>query len=69
MNEIKKYWKAVAGFVVPAIVVLGTAITAGSDGGTTLPTSEWVAAIIAAFGTSGVVYTGPNKQSQTDKAG
>ena len=69
MNEIKKYWKAVAGFVVPAIVVLGTAITAGSDGGTTITTSEWVAAIIAAFGTSGVVYTVPNKQSQTDKAG
>jgi len=52
---VKRYRKAIAGFIVPALVILGYAVTVGSDGGATVTAAEWIAAAIAALGTGSTV--------------
>lgn len=61
MKGIGKYWKAIAGFVAPGAVALGAALTAGSDGGTSITTTEWISAGIACVVTSAAVYRVQNK--------
>jgi hypothetical protein len=61
MNKIGQYWKAVVAFVVPGAVLIGSAVTAGSDGGSHITTAEWVTAIIACIVTSGGVAAVANK--------
>lgn len=55
-QKINEARKAVAGFVVPGLIMLATALREGSDQGTAVSTAEWVEVIIAALATGGVVY-------------
>lgn len=66
-TKIGQAAKAVVGFVAPAVVSLGVAVTAGSDGGSSITTSEWFTAVIAALVTSGFVYGVPNASSGNEK--
>lgn len=56
VDKIAEYRKAIAAFLVPALVVLGAALV---DGVVTL--QEWIAVAIAALGTSTVVGVVPNE--------
>jgi hypothetical protein len=60
-ERVAEYRKAIAGFLVPALAVLGTSLFAGSDGGTTITASEWVTIAIAALGTSSAVAIVSNR--------
>lgn len=60
--NISKYWKAVVGFVAPGAVLIGSAVTVGSDGGTKITMSEWVTALVACVVTSAGVAAVSNKQ-------
>lgn len=70
-KKVGTYAKAIVGFVAPGIVTLGSALTAGSDGGTNITGSEWLTALIACLVTGGFVYAIPNKpyvQNDSDMA-
>lgn len=60
-EKIAEYRKAIAGLLVPALIVLGASLFAGSDGGTAVTLSEWVTIAIAALGTSTAVAGVANK--------
>jgi hypothetical protein len=53
------YWKAIIAFLVPGAVVIGSAVTSGSDGGTSITSAEWVTAVVAMIVTGGAVAAGP----------
>ena len=55
-SKIDQARKAVAAFVVPALVVIIAALTDGSDGGNSITTGEWLTAAVAALTASGSVY-------------
>jgi hypothetical protein len=59
MDKVKRYWKAIAGFVAPGVVLLGASLSEQSEGGTTVTTSEWVAVLVTMFATAGAVYLAP----------
>lgn len=59
MSKIAPYWKAVVGFVTPGAVLIGAAVTAASDGGTSITTAELVTAVVACVVTSGAVWAAP----------
>lgn len=59
IDKISEYRKAVAAFLVPALIVLGAAL---EDGVVTAP--EWIAVAIAALGTSAVVAAVPNRPAE-----
>ena len=61
LSKVGPYAKAVVGFVTPGLVILGTAITDASPGGSTVTQIEWVAIAIACITTGGVVFGVPNK--------
>jgi hypothetical protein len=61
MDKIRPYWKAVVGFVAPAAVTIGAAVTSSSDGGTRITQTEWITALVACVVTSAGVYGVPNK--------
>lgn len=63
IEKIAEYRKAIAGFVVPALVVLGTSLADG-----VVTAQEWIAVAIAAFGTSIVVGAVPNALSDKQVA-
>jgi hypothetical protein len=52
MSVIAQYWKAIVGFIAPGAVIIGSAVTESSDGGTAITTSEWVTALVACVVTS-----------------
>jgi hypothetical protein len=54
-------FKAIVGFLAPALVFLGGAVLADSDGGTAITSSEWLQALIAAVVTSAGVFAAGNK--------
>lgn len=56
MTNLAQYWKAVLAFIVPGVVTLGSAITAGSDGGNRITSTEWLTAAFACVLTAGAVY-------------
>lgn len=60
MSQLGHYWKAILGFVTPGLVILGTSITAGSDGGTRVTSTEWVTIAIACVATGGLVAAKAN---------
>lgn len=64
MSNLAQYWKAILGFVVPGVVTLGSAITDGSDGGSSITGTEWVTAAIACVLTAGAVYSKANAPEQ-----
>lgn len=61
LRTLATVWKAVVGFLAPAIVVLGSAVLDTSDGGSQITTAEWVTAAVAAVTTSVGVYTVRNR--------
>ncbi len=60
-DKIAPYWKAVLAFVAPGAVVIGSAVTEASDGGTAITGAEWVTAIVACIVTGSAVYAVPNR--------
>lgn len=56
IDKINEYRKAIAAFVVPALVVLAASY---ADGVVTV--QEWIAVVIAALGTSVAVGAVPNE--------
>lgn len=62
-TRIKRAAKALAAFVTPGLVLLGSAVVDASDGGTDITRSELVTALTAMFVTSGVVYNVRNGKS------
>jgi hypothetical protein len=63
VQRVDEARKAVAAFVVPALVALGSALLAGSDGGSGVSAAEWVTVVVAGLGTSGIVYEVRNARS------
>lgn len=63
MQKVDEARKALAGFLVPALVVLVAALLDDSHGGSEVTNVEWLQALIAALTTSGVVYTVRNGRS------
>lgn len=68
IDKIAEYRKALAGLLVPALLVLGASLLPDALGVVSVTATEWVAIAIAALGTSvavGVVknepYTGATK--------
>ena len=59
IDRIAEARKALAAFLVPALVVLAASL---EDGAVTA--AEWIAVAIAALGTAGVVYAVPNKDAK-----
>ena len=57
IQKIAEYRKAIAAFIVPALVVFGAALADGI-----ISPQEWVAVLIAALGTSVAVGTVPNRE-------
>lgn len=55
-QKINEARKAVAGVVVPGLIMLGSALRAGSDQGSAVSSAEWVEVLIAALLSGGVVY-------------
>ena len=65
METIAYYWKAIIGFTAPAAVVIGSAVTDASGGGSHITQAEWITALVAAVVTSGGVLVkrnGPRPQ-------
>lgn len=65
MDFIGRYWKAIVGFLVPAAVVITSAVQATSDGGTSVTKAEWITAICAAVVTSSGVGLVKNRTAPT----
>jgi hypothetical protein len=61
INRISPYWKSVVGFVAPGAVLVGSAVTDASQGGSTITTAEWVTAVVACVVTAAAVYRVPNE--------
>jgi hypothetical protein len=61
MNKLAPYWKTVVGFIAPGAVLIGSAVTEASDGGSTITAAEWVTAVVACIVTSAAVYGVPNR--------
>lgn len=59
-ERVAEVRKAIAGFLVPALVVLGGALTEGSPGGSHITAGEWLLVAIAGLSTGGVVYSARN---------
>lgn len=61
MNAVLPYLKAVLGFITPGAVILGSAVTQASDGGSAITAAEWVTAAVACVVTGSLVFGVPNK--------
>lgn len=64
MNKIAPYYKAVAGFGIPFLGSIGVALTAASDGGTSITAGEWVGAVVVGLISGGTVWGVPNKDPE-----
>lgn len=62
-QKINEARKAVAGFLVPGLVMLAAALRQGSDMGTAVSSAEWIEVAIAALATGGIVYGIKNADS------
>ena len=63
IEKLTEYRKAIAAFLVPALVVLGAAFADGA-----VSVQEWIAVAIAALGTSAIVGAVPNALTVTQRA-
>jgi len=61
MKNVGRYYKAIVGFVAPGAVVIGSAVTDSSSGGSTITTAEWVTAAVACVVTSASVAAVANR--------
>ena len=66
-TALQPYAKAIIGFITPGAVVIGSAVTATSDGGSSITGAEWVTAIVACIVTAGAVYAVPNHDPRGEK--
>ena len=64
VNAVLPYFKAVLGFLTPGAVILGSAVTEASDGGTRITQAEVITALVAMVVTGGAVYAAPNRDPQ-----
>lgn len=62
------YLKAVVGFVAPGAVVIGSAVTPASDGGTAITWPELVTAGVACIVTAAGVYATKNVETEASRA-
>lgn len=60
-EEVKKYTKAIVGFLAPGIVALGVAVQDSSPGGQVVTEAEWIGIAIACIGTGTGVYFARNR--------
>lgn len=60
MEAIAPYAKAVVAFIAPGAVVLTSAVTEASAGGTAVTSGEWITAACATVITAAGVYAIPN---------
>ena len=60
LHNAPRYWKGILGFAMPGLVVVGSAITGASDGGSRVTTYEWVTAALACLITGGAVTAKSN---------
>lgn len=56
---MSKYWKAILAFVAPGATLVIAAVTDGSQGGSTITTSEWITAVATCVVSASVVAAGP----------
>ena len=61
IDKIAEYRKALAGFLVPALLVLGASLLPDALGVVSVNATEWVAIAIAALGTGSVVAAVKNE--------
>jgi hypothetical protein len=61
VSSILPYLKTVFGFFTPGAVILGSAVTATSDGGANVTQAEWITALVACVVTGSLVFGVPNK--------
>jgi hypothetical protein len=61
LEKLAEYRKAVAGLLVPALVIFGGSLLETSDGKGAVTPFEWVTIVIAALGTSGTVAIVANR--------
>lgn len=61
MDKLTPYLKTVFGFLTPGAVILGSAVTEASDGGSNVTGAEWVTALVACVVTGSLVFGVPNK--------
>lgn len=64
IDKLSPYWKAVVAFITPGAVVLVSAVTEASAGGTVITSGEWITAVCAMLITAGGVYQIPNVEVQ-----
>ena len=64
LDKIAPYYKALAGFLVPFLGSLGTALVESSDNGSQITGSEWVQALLVGLVAGGAVFSIPNKDPQ-----
>lgn len=60
LDKIRPYTKAVVGFIAPGAVLLGSAVTDASVGGSSITAAEWVTAAVACVVTSAGVWRATN---------
>jgi hypothetical protein len=61
LEKVAPYYKAVAGFVVPFLGSLATALVESSDNASEITGSEWLQAVLVALVAGGAVFAVPNR--------
>lgn len=54
-----RYWKAFLAFIAPGVVLIGAAVTEGSQAGEDITQSEVITALVAMIVTAAAVAAGP----------
>jgi len=61
MKNVGRFYKAIVAFIAPGAVVIGSAVTDASSGGSSITGAEWVTAAVACVVTSAAVAAVANK--------
>lgn len=64
MEKIAPYYKAVTGLLVPFLTSIGAALVSSSEGGSSITTNEWIAAVVVGLVAGGAVFAVPNKDPE-----
>lgn len=60
--------KAIAGYLVPPLFLLGAFLLPGSDGGSAITGQEWIGIVVAGLTGGTVVYAIPNRRKEITSA-